>query len=105
MPDETPYWIDGPVTETPSTSEYPAPWVDTTVVGTRKPKVDGYERVSGSAVFPHDVSLPDMLHGAILRCPHAHARVKNIDTSVAEKMPGVLAVLTNQTPGADMPWY
>jgi xanthine dehydrogenase YagR molybdenum-binding subunit len=69
------------------------------------PKVDGYERVSGTAVFPHDVSLPDMLHGAILRCPHAHAKVKKIDTGKAEKMPGVRAVLTGDSPGADMPWY
>lgn len=102
---ETPYWIDGPVPETPDSDEFPAPWDETTVVGTRKPKIDGYERVSGSAVFPHDVSLPDMLHGAILRCPHAHARVKKIDTSAAEKMPGVLAVITAKTPGTDLPWY
>jgi xanthine dehydrogenase YagR molybdenum-binding subunit len=77
----------------------------TEIVGTRVPKVDGYERVSGTAVFPHDVSLPDMLHGAILRCPHAHAKVKKIDTGKAEKMPGVRAVLTGDSPGADMPWY
>ncbi len=105
MSEETPYWIDGCVPETPSSNEYPAPWVDTTVVGTRKAKVDGYERVSGSAVYPQDVSLPDMLHGAILRCPHPHARVTKINTGAAEKMPGVLAVITAQTPGADMPWY
>jgi xanthine dehydrogenase YagR molybdenum-binding subunit len=77
----------------------------TEIVGTRVPKVDGYERVSGTAVFPHDVSLPDMLHGEILRCPHAHAKVKKIDTGKAEKMPGVRAVLTGDSPGADMPWY
>jgi xanthine dehydrogenase YagR molybdenum-binding subunit len=46
-----------------------------------------------------------MLHGAILRCPHAHANLLKIDTSKAEKMPGVLAVLTGDSPGADMPWY
>ena len=54
----------------------------------RLPRVDAYERVSGSAVYPLDFALPDMLHAAILRCPHAHARVKSVDTSAAEKMPG-----------------
>ncbi len=106
MENETPYWIDGPVPETPEgSSEYPEPWKKTTIVGTRVPRVDGYERVSGSAVYPHDVSLPEMLHGAILRCPHAHARVVSVDTSKAEKMPGVRAVLSGASPGADIPWY
>jgi len=105
MSEETPYWMDDTVPETPQSDEYPAPWKTTTVIGTRVPRVDAYERVSGSAVYPHDVSLPDMLHGAILRCPHAHAKVLRIDTSKAEKMPGVRAVLTGNSPGADMPWY
>ena len=69
------YYIDGPVPETPAPAEYPAPWTTTRVVGTRRPRVDAYERVSGTAVYPSDVILPDMLYGAILRCPHAHARV------------------------------
>ena len=56
-------------------------------------RVDAYDRVSGSAVYPSDVILPDMLHAAILSCPHAHAIVKSVDTSAAEKMPGVQAVL------------
>jgi xanthine dehydrogenase YagR molybdenum-binding subunit len=51
------------------------------------------------------VTLPDMLHGAILRCPHANANIKSIDTSKAEKMPGVRAVLTAKSPGTDIPWY
>ena len=105
MSEETPYWLDEKVPETPQSDEYPAPWQKTTVVGTRVPRVDAYERVSGTAVFPHDVSLPDMLHGAILRCPHAHAKVLEVDTSKAEKMPGVRSVITAKTPGADMPWY
>jgi xanthine dehydrogenase YagR molybdenum-binding subunit len=67
--------------------------------------VDAYERVSGTAVFPHDLLLPDMLHGALLRCPYPHAKVLSIDTSEAEKMPGVQTVITAKTPGADMPWY
>jgi CO/xanthine dehydrogenase Mo-binding subunit len=83
----------------------PAPWSETKVVGKPVPRVDAYERVSGSAVFTADISFPDMLHAAVLRCPYAHARVKRIDPSKAEKMPGVHAVITNATPGASIPWY
>ncbi|HET8645632.1 MAG TPA: molybdopterin cofactor-binding domain-containing protein, partial [Vicinamibacteria bacterium] len=81
------------------------PWEETTVVGRRQPRIDGYERVSGSAVYAIDVTLPDMLHAAILRCPHAHALVKKVDTARAAAMPGVRAVLTAESPGADIPWY
>jgi xanthine dehydrogenase YagR molybdenum-binding subunit len=87
------------------TETQPAPWGETTVVGTPRPRVDGYERVSGSAVYAIDVTFPDMLHAAIVRCPHAHARVKKVDTSKAEAMPGVRAVLTGDSPGAKLPWY
>ncbi len=102
---DPPYWMDGAVPETPQADEYPEPWRDTTVIGTRATRIDAYERVSGSAVYPHDVALPDMLHGAILRCPHAHARVLSVDTTRARRMPGVRAVITADTPGADLPWY
>jgi len=74
-------------------------------VGKPLSRVDGYERVSGSAVYTLDLALPDMLHAAIVRCPHAHARVTRVDTSQAERMPGVRAVLTAATPGAAIPWY
>ncbi len=83
----------------------PAPWQETKVVGKPMQRIDAYERVSGSAVFTADISFPDMLHGAILRCPYAHAKVKRVDTSKAEKMPGVHAIITNDTPGASIPWY
>ncbi len=87
------------------TETRPAPWGETTVVGKPRPRVDGYERVSGSAVYAMDVTFPDMLHAAIVRSPHAHARVKKVDTSKAERMPGVRAVLTGESPGAKLPWY
>jgi CO/xanthine dehydrogenase Mo-binding subunit len=80
------------------------PWKETAVVGKPLPRIDGYERVSGAAVYPSDTSLPDMIYGAILRCPHAHALVKHIDTREAEKMPGVRAVITGKTPGAGVDW-
>jgi CO/xanthine dehydrogenase Mo-binding subunit len=82
------------------------PWTgETKLVGKAVPRVDAYERVSGTAEFTYDVVLPDMLHAAILRCPHAHAMVKSVDTSAAEKMPGVMGVLTGKSPGANIPWY
>jgi CO/xanthine dehydrogenase Mo-binding subunit len=81
------------------------PWEKTTVVGRPIPRVDAYERVSGSAEYPSDVSLPKMLYGAILRCPHPHARVKSVDTSQAEKLPGVHLVASGATRGFDIRWY
>jgi xanthine dehydrogenase YagR molybdenum-binding subunit len=93
-----------PVSETPKPRQGPGPWKKTGVVGKPLPRTDAYERVSGSAVYPSDVNFPDMLYGAILRCPHAHARVRGIDTSGAEKMPGVRAVITSRTPGANVDW-
>ncbi len=81
------------------------PWGETRIVGKALPRVDAYERVSGAAQYTADVILPDMIYAAILRCPHAHAMVKSVDTSAAEKSPGVLAVLTGKSPGADVPWY
>lgn len=83
----------------------PQPWNETTVVGKPLPRVDGYERVSGSAAYTLDVAFPDMLHAAILRCPHAHARVTKIDTTRAERMPGVHAVITSAGPWAKAPWH
>ncbi|HSN54407.1 MAG TPA: hypothetical protein VLT32_07025, partial [Candidatus Sulfomarinibacteraceae bacterium] len=105
MTDKHAYHIPGPVPETPGNEGGAPEWGSTRMVGSRKPRVDAYERVSGSAIYPHDVVLPGMLHGAILRCPHANARVLSIDTSAAEKMPGVRSVITGDTPGADIPWY
>jgi len=101
--DET-YWVDEPVPETPTPSEYPAPWKKTRVVGERLPRIDAYERVSGTAVYPSDIVLPDMLYGAVLRCPHARATVKHLDVAKAKAIPGVAAVLTGTSPEAQVGW-
>jgi xanthine dehydrogenase YagR molybdenum-binding subunit len=98
------YYMDEATPETPEPSEYPAPWRKTEVVGQRRPRVDAYERLSGSAVYPSDVILPDMLYGAILRCPHAHARITELDASKAAEMAGVAAILTGDDPEADLTW-
>ena len=68
-------------------------------VGTRPIRHDGFDKVTGRAQFGADQSLPGMLQGAILRSPHAHARIVRIDTSKAEALSGVGAVIT----GADLP--
>jgi CO/xanthine dehydrogenase Mo-binding subunit len=81
------------------------PWGETRIVGKALPRVDAYERVSGAAQYTYDVSFPDMVYAAILRSPHAHCVLKSLDTSAAEKMPGVVAVLTGKSPGADIAWY
>jgi len=63
-------------------------------VGKPVEKVDALERVTGLARFGADLNLPGMLHGKVLRSPHPHARIRRIDTSRAEALPGVLAVIT-----------
>ena len=97
------YYVQNiPVPETPKPRQNPAAWKKTEVVGRRLPRVDAYERLSGSAVFPSDTSLPDMLYGAILRCPHANAKVLSVDAREAETMPGVRAVIMQNTPAANI---
>jgi 4-hydroxybenzoyl-CoA reductase alpha subunit len=63
-------------------------------VGKRVPKLDAAEKVSGRTMYGHDMKLPRMLYGKILRSEYAHARILNIDTSRAERLPGVRAVIT-----------
>ncbi|MGA3002613.1 MAG: xanthine dehydrogenase family protein molybdopterin-binding subunit [Acetobacteraceae bacterium] len=64
------------------------------VVGTRPIRPDGVDKVTGRAVFAADTRASGMLWGKILRSPHAHARIVSIDTSKAEALPGVRAVVT-----------
>ncbi len=64
------------------------------LVGTRPVRPDGVDKVTGRARFGADMTAPGMLHALILRSPHAHARIKSIDTSRAERLPGVKAVVT-----------
>jgi len=63
-------------------------------VGTRPPRPDGVDKVTGRAKFGADLYVPGMLIGKVLRSPHPHALIKSIDTSKAEALPGVKAVLT-----------
>lgn len=69
------------------------------VIGTPRPKVDGYAKVTGRALYADDILLPRMVYGRLLRSPHPHARILFIDASRALALPGVLAVIT----GEDLP--
>ncbi|MEE8442257.1 MAG: xanthine dehydrogenase family protein molybdopterin-binding subunit [Dehalococcoidia bacterium] len=69
------------------------------VIGQRVPKVDAAAKVTGRALFGADIKLPGMLVGKVLRSPYAHARIVSIDTTKAEALPGVMAVIAAR----DMP--
>ena len=69
------------------------------VIGTRPIRHDGMDKVTGRAVYGADIQLAGLLHGRILRSPHAHAKIRRIDTSAALAMSGVEAVIT----GNDLP--
>jgi 4-hydroxybenzoyl-CoA reductase subunit alpha len=69
---------------------------DFSVIGKSAPMVDGTAKVTGMAMYADDLKLPGMLYGKILRSPHPHARIVRIDTSRAEALPGVKAVITGK---------
>src|SRR4030095_12609721 len=64
------------------------------VVGTRPLRPDGIDKVTGRARFGADATAPGMLIGRMWRSPHAHARIRSIDTSKAEQLAGVKAIIT-----------
>jgi putative selenate reductase molybdopterin-binding subunit len=72
------------------------PATATKVVNKPEPKVDGVKLAKGRPAFTDDLTLPNMLYGALLTSPHAHARIRHIDASEAGALPGVHAVLTYQ---------
>jgi xanthine dehydrogenase molybdenum-binding subunit len=69
------------------------------VIGTRPIRHDGLDKVTGRAQYGADIQLAGLLHGRILRSPHAHARIKSIDVRAAAAVPGVEAIATS----ADLP--
>lgn len=64
------------------------------ILGSSVPRVDGREKVTGQSQFTGDLVVPGMVHGKVLRSPLPHARILNLDTTEAEDLPGVVAVLT-----------
>ncbi len=77
-----------------------APWKDGfRIIGSAHRKIDGLAKATGQAVYADDIVLPGMLHVKFLRSPHAHAKLRAIDTSKAEALEGVLGVVV----GSEMP--
>lgn len=75
-----------------------------TTVGQPLPRVEGVEKVTGQAIYTYDVRQPGQLYARVLRSPHPHARVKRVDTSRAEALSGVRAVLSVEN-ASDIDWY
>ena len=71
----------------------------TCVIGKGLPRIDAVPKGTGEAQYTVDLKMPGLLVGKILRSPHAHARIKSIDTSAAKELKGVRAVIT----AADVP--
>jgi len=65
------------------------------VIGTRPIRHDGVDKVTGRALYGADIQMSGLLHGRVLRSPHAHARIVSIDASAALKLPGVEAIVTS----------
>jgi xanthine dehydrogenase YagR molybdenum-binding subunit len=72
-------------------------------IGKRISRLDGPHKVSGKAKYSYDINRPGMLFGKILRSPYAHAKITAIDTSAAEKMPGVTVQVINNV-GFEIQW-
>ena len=64
------------------------------VINSRAPRLDAPDKATGRAKYIDDLKMPNMLYGALLQSPYAHAKILNIDTSKAEKLPGVKRVIT-----------
>ena len=72
------------------------------LLGTKIPRLDGPEKSTGRARYTFDINRPGMLHAKILRCKHAHARIRNIDTAAAQKVPGFRAIQTIAAANAEL---
>ncbi len=72
------------------------------VIGTKVRRLDGPAKATGKAKYSYDVNPPGLLHAVMLRCPHAHAKVKTIDLAGAEKMPGIKAIFVVAQPGTEL---
>ncbi|MBX5490143.1 MAG: molybdopterin-dependent oxidoreductase [Chloroflexi bacterium] len=79
--------------------ERPVPFDELRIVGHPLPKVDGLAKTLGQTKYADDLKLPRMAYGKLLRSPHQHARILDIDVSEAAALPGVLAIIT----GKDLP--
>ena len=77
-----------------------------TIIGRDISRLEGSDKATGRAKYSGDIKLPGMLYAKILRSPHAHAKIKRLDTSRAEKLAGVRAIISkNNCPGWNTFWY
>lgn len=74
------------------------------LIGKRISRVNGPAMASGQAKYSYDINRPGMLYARLLACPYAHAKIKSIDTSEAEKLPGVKTVRIIQRVGTEIQW-
>src|SRR2546425_753039 len=74
------------------------------LIGKRISRLDGPVKSSGRVKYTYDVDRPNMLYGKMVLSPYAQATIKSIDTSAAEKMPGVKAVQVMREPGVGILW-
>src|SRR5215475_6696146 len=74
------------------------------VIGTSPKRLDGPQKSAGRAKYASDQKFPNMLFGAYVHSPYAHARVKSVDTSEAEKVPGVKSTFVAAQPGSEVQW-
>jgi xanthine dehydrogenase YagR molybdenum-binding subunit len=88
---------------TPCKYDWPAA-SERRLIGKRISRVDGPAKASGRAKYTYDVNPPGLLQGKVIRSPYAHARITSIDTSEAEKLPGVKSVRVIQKEGTEVQW-
>src|ERR1700674_2906379 len=83
------------------------PWpTNRRLIGTKVQRLDGPVKATGRAKYSFDINRAGMLHAKILRCPHAHARIRSIDVARAAALPGVEAILTkDNTRDWHTQWY
>ena len=72
------------------------------LLGTKVQRLDGADKSTGRAKYSYDINRPRQCHARILRCPHAHAKIKSIDTTVAERTPGFKAIHLVVKPGDEL---
>jgi xanthine dehydrogenase YagR molybdenum-binding subunit len=83
--------------------DWPAPG-ERRLIGKRITRLDGPAKSSGKGKYTYDINLPGMLYARIYRSPYAHAKIVSVDTSAAEKVPGVKAVRVIQEAGKEVQW-
>lgn len=74
------------------------------LIGTSQDRIDGLAKATGTAKYSYDVNFDDLLIARVLGCPHAHCKIKSIDVSPAEKVPGVVKAVTMKSEGNEVHW-